>query len=152
MQFSEFERLVARHGTDPARWPNPDMAARADVRGWLATERALDAALDAHLEPAPLSANFADRVLAKLPELPTKLRKRSPQRRSPQRRSPHRRPLRRRSLRKAFPIWATPVAAALVAGVFLFGSAPLEALSADQHWLDVAELAGMADLYAWVEG
>ena len=65
MRFEDFETLVALHGTDPARWPTPALAERADVREWLRRERELDAALDGELPP--LSANFGDRVVSNLP-------------------------------------------------------------------------------------
>ena len=65
MRFSDFETLVALHGTDPARWPTPALAERADVQRWLRHEHELDVALKSELPP--LSANFGDRVLANLP-------------------------------------------------------------------------------------
>ena len=65
MRFRDFESLVALHGTDPALWPTPSLAERADVREWLRRERELDAALGGELPP--LSANFGDRVVSNLP-------------------------------------------------------------------------------------
>ena len=123
MRFEDFESLVALHGTDPARWPTPSLAERADVREWLRRERELDAALGGELPP--LSANFGDRVVGNLPRE-----------------------------RSRTPWWiGGAVAATLAAGVFF--TQPQSEPQSDpeaEAWETLAEDAGFADLYAWVEG
>ena len=127
MQFSDFESLIALHGTDPARWPTPSLAERADMREWLRRERELDAALNLGTggDLPTLSANFGDRVVSNLP--------------------------RERTLT---PWWiGGAVAATLAAGVFF--TQPQSEPQSDpeaEAWETLAEDAGFADLYAWVEG
>ena len=123
MRFRDFESLVALHGTDPALWPKPSLAERADVREWLRRERELDAALSSDLPP--LSANFGDRVVSNLPRE-----------------------------RSRTPWWiGGAVAATLAAGVFLMQPQPDPQFDPEaEAWETLAEDAGFADLYAWVEG
>ena len=127
MRFEDFETLVAIHGTDPARWPTPSLAERADVREWLRRERELDAAIKLEMggDLPPLSANFGDRVVGNLP--------------------------RERTLT---PWWiGGAVAATLAAGVFLMQPQPDPLFDPEaEAWETLAEDAGFADLYAWVEG
>ena len=126
MTFTDFETLVARHGSDPANWPDPGLAERADVKAWLATERELDARLARAHVPA-LSANFTDRVVSNLPA---------------------ERPASRR-------LWVPSLVAASLVAVFSAGillSAPDPAPVEDDAWETFAEDAGFSDLYAWVEG
>ena len=127
MTFEEFEILVARHGTDPALWPNPALANDPTVAEWLSAERALEAQLQA--SPPQLSSNFADRVVDALPA-------------------------ERRSFPGRGAVAAMFLAAAIGVGVlsqspYVNGPAPEEET---EPWKQFAEEAGYADLWAWVEG
>ena len=130
MRFEDFKTLIALHGSDPALWPDPGLAGRADVRDWLATEQAFEQALDAALaDTTPeLSANFADRVIAALPA-----------------------ETRKRSRLPAFgSIAALLCAAALGIGMLGLSSTDPTDLPYEAEWVSAAETAGMDDLYAWV--
>ena len=122
MTFEEFERLVARHGTNPALWPDPSLSADDTVRDWLATERALEARLQLAATPA-LSANFSDRVVGALPS--TRSRWRVPG-----------------------AVAAMLVAAVISVGVMQNG--PTQGGTSAEPWMDFAEDAEFGDLYEWV--
>ena len=122
--FEEFEILVARHGTDPALWPEPDLARDPEVAGWLLAERAFEAKLHGTAMP-PLSANFGDRVVGALPA--------------------------QRRWRIPGAVAATVLVA--IVGVALVGgpmrNGPAQGESAEP-WLEFAEDAEFGDLYEWV--
>jgi hypothetical protein len=75
MDRERFERMIEAYGADPARWPEGEravglrMAARADLAGRLAAERALDAKLDAWKAGKP-SLELRARLTAAMPERP----------------------------------------------------------------------------------
>ena len=126
--FEIFETLVARHGTDPARWPDPALAADPQIAAWLAEERAWERDLGVG---APLSANFADRVVAAT---------------TPARRATWWSGRRGAAVAAAF---AAMVGVGVVAPGLLPGA---ESDPAEEAWAELATDAGFGDLYAWVEG
>ena len=134
MRFDEFEILVARFGTDASRWPEPQLARLSHVARWLEAEREMEREVEAAMgAPAPLSANFADRVVDALPPAPESARVSSPPRG-----------------RLAAGAAAGLVAASLAAlGTWALWPAR-EGLA--QDWEALAEEAGFVELYAWVEG
>ena len=71
MQFENYEKHVARHGIDPRRWPDPQLAEIEPVKSWLETDRTVQFALMGRPTP-PLSANFQDQVIGALPAAPKK--------------------------------------------------------------------------------
>jgi ferric-dicitrate binding protein FerR (iron transport regulator) len=122
MLFETFETLIARHGTDPARWPDPLLAEQEHVKAWLKAERELNAAMQA-VPTAALSANFQDRVIEALPNTQSN-----------------------RSGRRLR--YGSLVAAAL-ACVFA-GTLFLQSPSEDEAWQEAAEDIGLGDIYEWV--
>ena len=129
--FEAFERLVARHGTDRADWPDGSLAESASgdaarLALWLSDEDELDAHIRAALPTTPLSANFSDRVIARL-DPSSRARIHAP---------------------RAFLAACLGIVAVAGAALFALGQGGLSDTDGEA-WETLAEGTGFSELYAW---